>query len=196
MDVTQDPRVVRSRTKVLDAATHLLVEGGARAVTVDAVSERSGVAKSTMYRHFPSQTDLLVAVLRHNLPKVDIDVPAGSFEDGLRALVRGFAASMADPHWARILPALMSLKNVIPDLHELTESDHAAHVARVQAVLDRGTAEGLVPPGTDIDRTMTLLVGPLVFAAMNDDLDRLPELADEIVDRYVDSCRHRRAHPA
>ena len=58
-DGGMDPRVARSRASLLEAATDLLVDGGPRAVTVDAVSERSGVAKSTLYRHFPSRDDLV-----------------------------------------------------------------------------------------------------------------------------------------
>jgi AcrR family transcriptional regulator len=187
--VTRDPRVARSRARVLEAATDLLVEGGSRAVTVDAVAERSGVAKSTMYRHFPSRTDLLVDVLRHNMPAADFELETGSFETALRSLLHGFAAVMADRDWARILPALMSLKNTIPDIRELTELDRAEHLTVLQTVLDHGIDEGLVAPDTDVVTTMDLLVGPLIFAALNDDLERLPTLADEITDRYVASCR-------
>ncbi|MFV0317826.1 MAG: TetR/AcrR family transcriptional regulator [Microthrixaceae bacterium] len=187
--VTQDPRVARSVARLLDAATELLIEGGARAVTVDAIAERSGVAKSTMYRHFPSRTALIVAVLRHNMPEVDFEMSQGSFEESLRALVGGVAKSMSDPHWARILPALMSLKQTISDVDELTEEDRSERRARLQEVLDQGVAEGLIDPGTDCDTTLHLLVGPLFIATVNQDLARLPALAEEIVDRYLASCR-------
>lgn len=118
-----DPRLVRSRVRLLDAATDLLVEGGAGAVTVDAVSERSGVAKSTMYRHFPSRTKLLVEVLSNHVPKLDIELPPGSFEDAVRALVRTVAAAMTDPDWSRILPSLLLLETTLPDVHALTDRE-------------------------------------------------------------------------
>lgn len=188
-DEALDPRVVRSRAKVLEAATELLVEGGARAVTVDAVSERSGVAKSTMYRHFASRTELLVDVLRHNMPAPEIDLSPGPFHESLRSVVRGFADALADPDWARILPALISLKNTVPDIHELTETDRAGHLTQLQVVLDRGIDEGVVPPGTEAATAINLLVGPLVFATLNNDFDRVADLADEVADRYVASCR-------
>lgn len=186
---TLDPRIVRSRMKVLDAATELLVEGGARAVTVDAVADRSGVAKSTMYRHFASRTDLLVEVLRHNMPDVhEIDLPETGFEPALRALLAHAAETMADRDWARILPALMSLKNTVPDIHELTEADRQRHLDHIQVVLDLGIAEGLVASDTNPMATMTLLMGPLMLAALNNEIDRLPALAEEIADRYLASC--------
>ncbi|MDO9175716.1 MAG: helix-turn-helix domain-containing protein, partial [Actinomycetota bacterium] len=61
--------MVRSRACLLAAATELLVETGVRGVTVDAVAERSGVAKSTLYRHWGSVQELLVDVMRANVPE-------------------------------------------------------------------------------------------------------------------------------
>src|SRR4029077_11891972 len=47
---SENPRIARTRERVIRSATDLLVEGGPWAVTVDAVVARSGVAKSTIYR--------------------------------------------------------------------------------------------------------------------------------------------------
>lgn len=180
-----DPRVARSRASLLEAATDLLVDGGPRAVTVDAVSERSGVAKSTMYRHFPSRTDLLVNVVRHNLPKDDFTVPEAGFEESLRALLHGIATSIADPEWSRILPALLALRATIPELDDLVEADRQEKDARLRVVLERGIAEGLVEPDVDARTMSFLLIGPLVFALLQRDVARLPLLADAIVDRFL-----------
>src|SRR5687767_10053529 len=46
-----DGRIARTRSAVLRSATDLLMEGGPSAVTIDAIVARSGVAKSTIYRH-------------------------------------------------------------------------------------------------------------------------------------------------
>lgn len=53
-----DARVARTHAAVMQAATDLLVEGGPNAMTVDAVVARSGVAKSTVYRHWATRDDL------------------------------------------------------------------------------------------------------------------------------------------
>ena len=55
-----DPRVVRSRAAVLDAALGLLCEGGYAAVTIDGVARRSGVARTTIYRHWSSLAALVI----------------------------------------------------------------------------------------------------------------------------------------
>ena len=184
-----DPRLVRSRNKLLDGATALLVEGGEAAVTVDAVSERSGVAKSTLYRHFPSRDDLLVEVLRHNMPKLDVDLGDSDFESGLRLWLRQAYLSLMDPQWARILPAWMALRLTVPDIDELTEADRSVNLESLEAVLERGRAEGLLDADVEVDTILTLLVGPLLFAVLNDRSEQLPDLAEEVADRFVASCR-------
>ncbi|MEI2640168.1 MAG: TetR/AcrR family transcriptional regulator [Microthrixaceae bacterium] len=181
---------MRSRAKLLDAATELLTEGGSRAVTVDAVAERSGVAKSTMYRHFASQTELLVAVLRHNLPHLDFEVSDGSFEDDVRSVVHAIASLMTDPDWVRILPALMSLRMAIPDIDDLAKAEYDAQLGQIQRLVDKGIEAGLLPTDTDLITTMSLLAGPLMHITLNNDVERLTKLADEVAGRYIASCLH------
>ncbi len=186
-----DPRVLRSHAKVLEAATELLVDGGPRALTVDAVSERSGVAKSTMYRHFPSRTDLMVEVLRHNMPATEDEIPEGTFEEALRALVQRVATTASNPEWGRILPALITLKSTIADIDELSESDRSARLHLLQEVLNRGIDEGLVCPKTDPVMVMSVIFGPIVFAALYGESGRMEELADLVVDQFIAGCRER-----
>jgi len=53
----------RARDSILTAAKELFYAGGTRAVGVDAVIARSGVAKATLYNHFPTKDALIVAYL-------------------------------------------------------------------------------------------------------------------------------------
>ena len=58
-----DARVLRSRKAVLAATLRLLAEAGLSGVSVDEVSKRSGVAKTTIYRHWSSRSALLLDAL-------------------------------------------------------------------------------------------------------------------------------------
>lgn len=55
--------VASGRERILETAAALFYERGFHAVGVDLVIERAGVAKTTLYRHFPSKDDLIVAYL-------------------------------------------------------------------------------------------------------------------------------------
>jgi AcrR family transcriptional regulator len=57
-------RVSPVRDRILEASYELFSRRGIRAVGVDELIERAGVAKASLYRHFPSKDDLIVAFLR------------------------------------------------------------------------------------------------------------------------------------
>lgn len=64
------------RQQILDTATILFGKHGYHAVGVDWIIAESGVAKMTMYRHFPSKTDLVVAVLRQRQAQCAVSLKA------------------------------------------------------------------------------------------------------------------------
>src|SRR5918999_3082396 len=52
-----------ARERILETAYELFARRGIRGVGVDEVIDRAGVAKATLYRHFPSKDDLVLAFL-------------------------------------------------------------------------------------------------------------------------------------
>ena len=56
--------VVSARERILTAAYELFSRRGIRAVGTDEVIERAGVARATLYRHFATKNDLVLAVLQ------------------------------------------------------------------------------------------------------------------------------------
>ena len=190
-DADIDPRIARSRAKVLEAATSLLVEGGPRGVTVDAVAERSGVAKSTLYRHWPSRTALLVDVLRTNLPLIDdVDLSVG-FESALRRHFADVARTFADPEWSSILPALFMLKRQLNEVEELTEDDREQKMSVLVRILGLGVDEGRIPAGIDPTAVAATLFGPMIFMVLTNDREvtepELHAVSSFAIDRFLDS---------
>jgi TetR/AcrR family transcriptional regulator, regulator of autoinduction and epiphytic fitness len=82
-----DPRWLRSRTRLLEAAVELLRTGGTEAVTIDAVTKTSKVARTTLYRHFGCSSDLLAATLERLLPSVTSVPSTRSLRDRLVEMV-------------------------------------------------------------------------------------------------------------
>jgi AcrR family transcriptional regulator len=184
-----DPRIARSRQRLLAAATDLLVEAGPRAVTVDAVSERSGVAKSTLYRHWDSRQALLVDVMRSNMPQPVEPDPSLGFEAALRALVTSVATTLSDPEWARIFPAMVSLRLTMPELQELSDSDNEGKLAVLSRVLRLGVDEGALPADIDARLVAHVLIGPVVFATISGQHVDLTAVAAFSVERFLQSYR-------
>src|SRR3954470_9100662 len=55
-----------ARQQILGTASRLFYEQGFRAVGIDTIIAQSGVAKMSLYRHFPSKEDLIVAYLEQS----------------------------------------------------------------------------------------------------------------------------------
>ena len=54
-----------ARQRILETADRLFYREGVRAVGIDRIIAEAGVAKMTLYAHFPSKDDLILAVLKH-----------------------------------------------------------------------------------------------------------------------------------
>ncbi|MGH1503192.1 MAG: TetR/AcrR family transcriptional regulator [Acidimicrobiales bacterium] len=184
-----DPRVARSRAKILDAATQLLVESGARGVTVDAVAARSGVSKATLYRHWDSRDAVLADVLRHNMPVLpEIDLATG-FVDAFRAVITALGDQACDPEWQRILPALFVLKHQTAEIERLAEAEREEQEQVLETVLQLGVDEGLLPADLEIELVVHQLVGPVLFAAMVEGGDLPARVAAAVSDDFLAAHR-------
>src|SRR6476659_2286518 len=62
-----------ARERLLDTAYELFAARGVRDVGIDEIIERAGVAKATMYRHFPAKDDLVVAFLERREERWTVD---------------------------------------------------------------------------------------------------------------------------
>src|SRR5215210_7317863 len=70
-----------ARERILETAYELFSRRAVRDVGVDEVIERAGVAKATLYRHFPSKSDLVLAFLERREEQWTV----GFVEAGARA---------------------------------------------------------------------------------------------------------------
>jgi AcrR family transcriptional regulator len=87
------------RDKVFQTASRLFYRNGYRAVGVDTLAAESGIGKMTLYRHYPSKDDLIVAYLSdsnevfwHNFEEITKDAPTPrhkllAFFEGLQEYV-------------------------------------------------------------------------------------------------------------
>ena len=131
-----DPRPARSRARLLDAATALLSAGGPTAVTVDAVTRASNVARATLYRHFPSGNDLVAAAFHALIPPAPIPPDEGSLRDRLVAMVQAQAELIAE---APVSIAAMSWLALGGDMEQLPWGRHkgSAESQEVQTLRER-----------------------------------------------------------
>jgi AcrR family transcriptional regulator len=196
--VRTDPRPARSRARLLDAATALLRSGGPNAVTVDAVTRASKVARATLYRHFPSGNDLLAAAFHALIPPVPIPPDEGSLRDRLIAALEGFSdliaeapISLAAMSWLALGGDLEQMRwgddrrSESPEVQTLRERVAEQYAAPFDAIFDSAVARAEVG---EVDRTRAavLLLGPIVLGKLSTlaDFD-YRQVAEAAVDGYL-----------
>lgn len=89
---SRDRQAGERRRQLVHIANDLVEEGGVDAVTLPAVAERAGCARTLVYRYFASREELLAGVLRDYVDRLDARIP----EPAQRAAVETFIAASAD----------------------------------------------------------------------------------------------------
>lgn len=171
----------------MDAARDLLVELGPDGLTVDAVVARSGVAKSTVYRHWKNRDDLVADVFSDSMPSLQAAPAELPAIDALRAMVRQIASSFADPGWRRLLPAMILLKTQSDAMANLNDEMRESQLELATEVFRRCVDEGVLDPVVlkETTRAGLVLIGPLLAAALVGDVGLDDDFVDEVVDRFV-----------
>jgi AcrR family transcriptional regulator len=157
------PRSDRVHAQVLAATQELLDEGGLPAATVDAIAQRSGVSKATIYKHWPSRTAVAAKafglMMAGELPLPD----TGNSREDLTEQVRRVSAFYASPRgevFAQLLSACVDDPAAAPYFRAYFLTGRREAIATLwRRAVDRGDAS----PDTDIDDVIDLLFGPLVF---------------------------------
>jgi AcrR family transcriptional regulator len=183
----EDPRVTRTRTVVLDAAATLLAERGYAGFTMDALVERTGVSKTTMYKHWPSRTDLIAATIR--AMAVDPTAPdTGDVRDDLIALTMDSLDAYTGPRWSG-LASVQEAATHDPELRASLRSTVGDRFAAPRAVLERAVRRGQLRAGLDVDTAVTILIGAVFFRLRGADLPQVRREVPAIIDTILDGLR-------
>lgn len=99
------PNGSETRDRIVAAAARLFYAEGIRAVSVDAVAEKAGITKKTLYYHFASKDELITAYLEtRDQPTLDLyrgwfEGTEGTARDKVRGLFTQFAQAVDTPRW-------------------------------------------------------------------------------------------------
>ena len=175
------PRSAQADRAIIDAIVDLLVDRGYREVTIEAVAARAGVAKTTIYRRWPSKAEMVVEAI--SACKEDgLEVESCTGKTVACALV-GMLSMLSCSRVARILTGLTV---------EMAHNEELAVAVRegllkpnrevVLATLQRGVDTGELRPDANLDVVADLLVGPMFFRILVSGAEVTPELASDTVD--------------
>lgn len=154
-----DPRIIRTRNDVLEAALVVLVDQGWDAVTQPNVARAAGYSKGTVYTHWPDRLDLVRdAFARYD--EAHHHEPTGDLRVDLVGELTTFRAALADHQLARILAILAERAGSVPAVVELRDVFVAEGERPIRERLST------VAQGPQLEAVTLMLLGMVVDAAL------------------------------
>jgi AcrR family transcriptional regulator len=172
------PRDRSLDARILDQVLVLLGSHGYAGLTLDELAARSGVAKTTILRRWPSKAAVAAAGLER-LALQSVDVPdSGSLRGDLHALLHGAVETFVRGR-GQFVPRLLREAGHHPEIADLLFTViHTRRQAHRRA-LAHAIARGELAPSVDQELMIDLLIGPI--------WTRLLITHDPITAAYVDS---------
>lgn len=175
------PLSTDARGKMLRAAQEIVRERGLDGFTVDAVAAASGVAKTTIYRHFESSNELLLAALSETVGEVP-DIDTGDPRADLIELLVRYVSMASQPGLQQLFTAVMQRASNDDDFWRLHQGLIAERKLPLRLAIQRAIASGMIDPTIDIDLIAALLEGPLIARVMHDRGEFRPGEIEQLVD--------------
>lgn len=157
------PRRAATRSAIVRATLELVAERGFQAATMDAIADRAGVSKNTIYRRWSSKELLIADALRELTARAQVS-GEGEIYGLLLEHVRDVARLLADPLMGRLLPGLLGELQRNPAF-AAAYADRVVRPLR-QAIIDlleRAMADGTLRSDARPDEVADLLIGPLLL---------------------------------
>jgi AcrR family transcriptional regulator len=150
---------------------------------MDAVAERAGVSKATIYRWWPSKERLALDALLEWTATGGSPRDTGSLRPDLLALVRPWVREIRRRPFARVIAALLSEAQSDPAFAE----DYRRHFveqrrAPMRAALERAIARGEVPPQLDVEVALDLIYGPIYHRLLHGHSQLTDRFATSVID--------------
>lgn len=169
-------RTAHVRRRVLDAVRAQLVEHGYDALTVEAVADRSGVHRTTVYRRWRDVGGLLADVLAEATGDDWRPPDTGSLEGDLVAVNREVHAALTEdpPVTAALIAASFRSEQAADALRTFW----ADRYDRCAIIVRRAIERGEVPAGTEPHRLLVAATAPLYHQIVLLRTPASPDLAD------------------
>ena len=179
------PRDPERDRAILDATLDLLAEEGYARLSIEAVAQRAGVGKPTLYRRWPSKAQLVIEAIHHSHRETKI-APPGPIRE---RLISHVTQLMNNIRRQRTRALMAGLIGELPRDPELASAMREVFLSKRRRVLfrifDDAIAAGELPAGLDHDLAADLLVGPILLRALVTG-DSLPaSMGPTIVDAFL-----------
>ena len=178
------PRSETAHKAVLAAAAELLLGQGLHAVSMDAVAERAGVSKATIYRWWPKKEILALDMLFTEWAAVTPEqYESGLLRSDLVALLSAWTRLSSGRPYGRVVAALLAEARTDPAF----SSEYQRRILeprrdQARLIFAEAVARGEIPGETKVEVAIDLLYGSLDHRLLHDHAPLDDQFVDDIVE--------------
>lgn len=183
------PRSAQADQAILRATLEVLADVGFEALSIEAVAARAHVGKTTIYRRWPSKTDLVmeaISVIHTEVPVID----TGNFRDDLLTILRG-AFRINAPLVEQLVLKVMGEVKSNPEVFQAFMVRHVT--PRFQALfqmIERAKARGELRQEIDPALVISLAGGPFFLQILFAGIMPPPAPSSDPAEQLVDAILH------
>lgn len=174
------PRDPQTDAKITTAAAELMIERGFDKMTVDEVAERAGVGKATVYRRWPSKSDLAVAAISEILLTEVSEPDTGSIVTDLREGLISAINFANSPGGSAFMKMCITESLRDPRIAALYRESSERREVHSKEAFDRAIERGEVRPNARIDYALGwiggILAGRIIAGREMPQLDEVEDM--------------------
>lgn len=182
------PRDPRTRSAILAAARTLLARGGLTAVTIEAIAQKAGVSRPTIYRYWPNAPAVAMAAFLEATGAAAAARAPGNSLAALRQQLHALADAFAAPTGRSVAAMVAAAQSET----ELAKAFRNEFIARnrdaTRGLLERCVTDGAIDAPGDMELTLDLIFGPLFYRLL---MGHAP-ISRDFVDQLLDAVVHAR----
>lgn len=164
------PPSTAARQSMVQTAAEILRTQGVAACTVEEVSRQSGVAKTTLYRHFGTIDKLILAVVDASVKKTKVP-DTGTLRGDLIEIQRAYLRSSRVRSSRELFVWMLTQSMSDPDFAVRFRHVRVQPTGPTAIVLQRAIARGEVSPAIDMDLALHVIQGPFISKRIIDNSD-------------------------
>ncbi len=175
------PRSEDARRRLIDAVAEIIATDGVGSVSADDVARRSGVAKTTLYRHFGTTDALVFAAVDESITAQD-PPDTGTLRGDLESIHRRYLDVAAAPQSRELFIWMVAKSLESAEHRERFRSVRSQPRGSTTVALQRAIARGELDADIDLDMALHFVQGPLISQRIVDNSDVSPTELDLMLD--------------
>jgi len=174
------PRDEDARARILQASLEALEELGYPGITCDAIAERAGASKSTIYRWWPHKEAVMLEALRESVAQ-ELPFPnSGSLEQDIRIQLHNFVKLLTGPR-RRVFKGMIAAAQSDP---KVAEAFCSIWVSPRRKFASDGVERyrNELRPGVNLNTVLDALYGPMYYRLLIGHETLTIEFADQLAE--------------